>query len=159
MKKLCVFAVLVLAAASAVWAQTKITTTIETIVPQLFRLAPSIVEIATLNLAAPGNMTLGSVEVDTNTKGTWIISIQSQNKGKLLGESRGIDDLYPYFFSFGPETAIDLSADYHFLLNTATNQSTSSFPIGVSYLGLENQAGNPAAGVYRDVITISILVP
>lgn len=93
---------------------------------------------------------LGAVTISSNIA-SWKITVHSANGGKMVRAGGGD---YPYLFTWGATTGIDLSTDYE-IVKTAPQTATTT-NLSITYqtaasLGL-------SAGTYEDSLTITLAV-
>lgn len=91
---------------------------------------------------------LGSVTISSNVA-SWTITVHSANGGKMVRAGGGD---YPYTFTWGATTGLDLSTDY--VQTKTAPQAATTYNLAIAYqtaasLGL-------SAGTYEDTLTITL---
>lgn len=144
----------------AVCAQTskEIIFEVQGVVPAVLSLSTDLSDVEKIDLINADSAYLGKVVVYTNAKGLWTIVIKSKNAGKLLGQTVGNDDIYPYSLGFGTVDKIDLSTDFKLTYSTLIPKMAVEYPISVSYTRLEDLKDPVVSDTYSDIITIMVTV-
>ena len=139
-------------------ASKEVTFELQGIIPPVLILSTDLSDIETVDLVNTESAYLGKVVVYTNTKGLWTIVIKSKNAGRLVGQTVGNEDVYPYFFHFGTVDQINLSEEFLLTYNTLVPKTTVEYPIRVSYKKLEDLRDPVVSDIYSDIVTILVTI-
>ena len=131
---------------------------VQGVVPAVLSLSTDLSDVEKIDLINADSAYLGKVVVYTNAKGLWTIVIKSKNAGRLLGQTVGNDDIYPYSLGFGTVDKIDLSTDFKLTYSTLVPKMAVEYPISVSYTRLEELKDPVVSDTYSDIITIMVTV-
>lgn len=154
-KKYFTILLLMLALATATWAQgTSSTRIIAVVGASGFTLESDFPSTAYIDVVNQNSASLGNVTIKGRIAGTWTIRITSANGGRMRGDSAGNGFLYPYLFSFGTDSAIDLAKEYVYITGAGIIQAT--YPIGISFRRVAEIDPLPPSDTYRDSITVTV---
>lgn len=159
MKKV-ILLMLCLFSTNLIFAQTEkeISFELQGVVPPVLSLSSDLSDVEVVDLVNAESAYLGKVVVYTNTKGLWTIVIKSKNAGRLIGQTPGNEDVYPYFFHFGTVDQIDLREEFSLTYNTLVPKTTVEYPIRVSYKRLEDLDDPVVSDIYSDIVTILVTI-
>ena len=136
----------------------EVTFELQGVIPPVLVLSTDLSDVETVDLVNAESAYLGKVVVYTNTKGLWTILVKSKNSGRLVGQTPGNEDVYPYFFHFGTVDQIDLSEEFSLTYNTLVPKTTVEYPIRVSYQRLEDLDDPVVSDIYSDIVTILVTI-
>lgn len=139
-------------------ASKEITFELQGIIPPVLTLSTDLSDVEVVDLVNAESAYLGKIVVYTNTKGLWTIVVKSKNSGKLIGQTPGNEDVYPYYLHFGTVDKIDLSNEFFLTYNTLVPKTTVEYPIRVSYERLEDLDDPVVSDVYSDIVTIQVTI-
>jgi hypothetical protein len=139
-------------------ASKEITFELQGIIPPVLTLSTDLSDVEVVDLVNAESAYLGKIVVYTNTKGLWTIVVKSKNSGKLMGQTPGNEDVYPYYLHFGTVDKIDLSNEFFLTYNTLVPKTTVEYPIRVSYERLEDLDDPVVSDVYSDIVTIQVTI-
>lgn len=139
-------------------ASKEITFELQGIIPPVLTISTDLSDVEVVDLVNAESAYLGKIVVYTNTKGLWTIVVKSKNSGKLIGQTPGNEDVYPYYLHFGTVDKIDLSNEFFLTYNTLVPKTTVEYPIRVSYERLEDLDDPVVSDVYSDIVTIQVTI-
>ena len=136
----------------------ELTFELQGVIPPVLVLSTDLSDVETVDLVNAESAYLGKVVVYTNAKGLWTILVKSKNAGRLVGQTPGNEDVYPYYFHFGTVDQIDLGKEFSLTYNTLVPKTTVEYPIRVSYKRLEDLDDPVVSDIYSDIVTILVTI-
>jgi len=157
MKKLALLAILIALTVGPVFAQRTATLQIRGIVPESLAISTTLTDTTMVNLRTAKAMIIGSIFINTNSGAGYTVSITSRNGGFMNNLTTGSTDAVPYTLSFGGNEDIDLSSSIQMSFK-AENSANLEYPMQVNFPRNDNTEEQLSAGVYEDIIVVSISV-
>ena len=142
----------------AAQASKEVTFELQGIIPPVLIISTDLSDIEIVDLVNNESAYLGKVVVFTNTKGLWTIVVTSKNAGRLVGQTPGNKDVYPYLLHFGTTDRINLESEFSLTYNTLVPKMSVEYPIRVSFEKLEKLKDPVVSDIYSDIVTILVTI-
>lgn len=142
---------------SRVYAQSSTTFQLRGIITDSINISTNISDVVYIDLRRAQTLFLGSISFNTNTNRGYSVTITSQNGGVMRGTSEN-NDTFPYSLSFGGIENIDLSSEFQIAFNSSTGLIGSEFPVSVNFPTIDTLGDSVAAGIYEDLMFITVSV-
>lgn len=150
---LIIFPLLLLGA--TVNAQNTATFYLRGVVSERMNVSINIPETSFIDLRTAQTMFLGSITLGGSQGRGYSVTIASQNRGSMRSISSGNNETLPYTLSFAGYDGIELSSAFQMVFNSMNGKAVE-YPIRVNFPKIENMENPISAGVYEDILTVTI---
>jgi len=156
MKKLLFLVFIPLFCVGILYAQNSATLQLRGIITNNINVSFNVAQNNLIDLRTVQSLVLGSITLGSNQGMAYSVTITSQNGGAMRNLDAATQDTLPYSLSFGAYENIDLSTGFQMLFSPTTDSRSTQYPLQVNFPKMDSLSDPIAAGMYEDIVTITV---